>query len=159
MRTEPGREGGRGRAEGGYDKAEGGRNIQFVFGPGSGAGDAGGDVDREQAFARAGIAGEERHLAEGNSPRPEPLDILCRVVGGAAQVAATFWFTGLGLFWLRCIENGGVGILAFGHGSPRLAWMCTFVHTQPSGVGGQFLAGFFTQGCGERGQTNRQDRC
>jgi hypothetical protein len=51
--------------------------------PGPAAGDAGGEVESEEAFAKAGVAGDEGELAEGDAAGPEPAQLGGRHLGGA----------------------------------------------------------------------------
>jgi len=62
-----------------------------LIGPGCGAGEAGGDIDGEEAFAGAGIADEERDFAERNFFGPEPLDGLGGTVAGAEEADVGGW--------------------------------------------------------------------
>jgi hypothetical protein len=49
------------------------------------AGDAGGDVEGDEAFAGAGVADEERDFADGDFFGPEPFDFLGGTVSGADE--------------------------------------------------------------------------
>jgi hypothetical protein len=49
-------------------------------------GDSGGDVGGDEAFTGAGVADEERDLADGEFVWPEPFDGLRRAVGGAEDL-------------------------------------------------------------------------
>ena len=55
---------------------------------GGAAGDAGGDVDGDEAFAEAGVADEEGDFADGDFAGPEPGDVFGGEVGGGAETRA-----------------------------------------------------------------------
>jgi hypothetical protein len=57
-------------------------------------GDAGGDVEREKAFAEAGVAREERDTAERNAAGPEPA-----YAGGSELVEALGAYHAFGAAW------------------------------------------------------------
>jgi hypothetical protein len=65
------------------DHPSGGARRGFIVRKFSAPGEAGGDVEGDEAFAGARVADEECHLAEGDFFGPQPFDVLRGAVGGA----------------------------------------------------------------------------
>jgi hypothetical protein len=85
----------------------------FVW-PCSAGGDAGGEVEGDEAFALAGVADEEGDFADGDAPVPEPLDALSLHLAGEEEIGFFDGAVGEGF-----VEGVGFGVVAE-HGGTSL---------------------------------------
>ena len=92
------------------------RRTARSVGEGLAAGEAGGEVEGEEAFADAGVADEERDFADRDAAGPEPVDVARADVGEAeGAIAGACWQVVDGFlsgraarFFVRWIEGAGV---------------------------------------------------
>ncbi len=93
-----------------------GFGVQWLW-EGSTAGEAGGEVEGDEAFSGAGIADEERDFAAGDATGPEPVDAAGADVGQAEGAEAgarrqigerSFGAAGMARFFAVGIERPGV---------------------------------------------------
>ena len=90
--------------------------MRWRVGERFGAGEAGGEVEGEEAFADAGVADEEGDFADRDAAGPEPIDVAGADVGEAEGAeAGACWqvFDGFlrgrtARFFVRGIEGAGV---------------------------------------------------
>jgi hypothetical protein len=97
-------------------------DSRSYVGPGFAGGDAGGDVEGHEALARAGVAHEERHIAERDAAGPEPLDARRLDVGKAESARAPRGHRQAIGGRQHCIAGSGWDLI---HGRARIVNICT----------------------------------